>query len=47
MKGRGLTAMANGTPDFMRAKNATDIASQVGVTVPHQSFKKIVVITRS
>lgn len=31
--------MANETPDFMRARNATDIASQVSVTVPCQSFK--------
>lgn len=31
IKGRGLTALALETPDFMRAKNATDIASQVGV----------------
>lgn len=32
--------MANETPDFMRAKNATDIASQVSATVPCQPFKK-------
>ena len=30
--------MANETPDFLRARNATDIASQV--SVPCQSFKK-------
>lgn len=36
VKGRGLNAMANETPDFMRAKNATDIASQVSVTIPCQ-----------
>ncbi|XP_056649831.1 nebulin isoform X21 [Monodelphis domestica] len=29
VKGRGLTTMANETPDFMRARNATDIASQI------------------
>lgn len=37
--------MANETPDFMRARNATDIASQVSVTC--QSFKKVVAITRT
>lgn len=36
VKGRGLNAMANETPDFMRAKNATDIASQVSATIPCQ-----------
>ena len=30
IKGRGLTALALETPDYMRARNATDIASQVG-----------------
>lgn len=39
--------MANETPDFMRAKNATDIASQVSVSTPGQSFKKVVVTIRT
>lgn len=46
VKGRGLNAMANETPDFMRAKNATDIASQVSVTIPCQP-KGGKVITRT
>ena len=33
VKGRGLNAMANETPDFMRARNATDIASQVSGSI--------------
>lgn len=40
VKGKGLNAMANETPDFMRAKNATDIASQVSVSVSCQSSRK-------
>lgn len=47
VKGRGLNAMANETPDFMRARNATDIASQVSVSIPCQSFKKVVAILRT
>lgn len=39
--------MANETPDFKRAKNATDIASQVSVTILCQSFEKVAVITRT
>lgn len=34
IKGKGMLALATDTPDFMRARNATDILSQVGVT-PH------------
>lgn len=37
--------MANETPDFLRARNATDIASQVSVTTSYQSFRKVPVIT--
>ena len=42
--------MANETPDFLRARNATDIASQV--SVPCQSLKtkqnkKVAVIVRT
>lgn len=29
IKGKGLTDLALETPDYMRAKNATDIASEV------------------
>lgn len=32
IKGKGMLALATDTPDFMRARNATDILSQVGVT---------------
>lgn len=40
--------MANETPDFMRAKNATDIASQVSVPIScHSSKKKVTVIIRT
>jgi hypothetical protein len=35
--------MANETPDFMRARNATDIASQVSISNACQSFKKAIV----
>lgn len=31
IKGKGLSELALETPDFVRAKNATDIASQVCV----------------
>lgn len=31
IKGKGMLALATDTPDFMRARNATDILSQVGV----------------
>lgn len=34
IKGKGMLALATDTPDFMRARNATDILSQVGIT-PH------------
>lgn len=30
IKGKGMLALATDTPDFMRARNATDILSQVG-----------------
>lgn len=39
--------MANETPDFMRARNATDIASQVSATIRCQSFRKVVVTLRT
>lgn len=39
--------MANETPDFMRARNATDIASQVGVTISCLSFKRVAVLIRT
>lgn len=29
IKGKGMLALANDTPDFMRARNATEILSQV------------------
>jgi nebulin len=29
IKGKGMSALATDTPDFMRARNATDILSQV------------------
>lgn len=29
IKGKGMLALATDTPDFLRAKNATDILSQV------------------
>lgn len=29
IKGKGMLALATDTPDFMRARNATDILSQV------------------
>lgn len=45
VKGRGLNAMANETPDFLRAKNATDIASQVSVTISYESFRKVALIS--
>lgn len=32
IKGRGMLALATDTPDFLRARNATDILSQVGIT---------------
>lgn len=35
IKGKGMLALATDTPDFMRARNATDILSQVGVTPSH------------
>lgn len=34
IRGKGLTELALETPDFVRAKNATDIASQVCVNNP-------------
>lgn len=39
--------MANETPDFMRAKNATDIASQVSVPVHVNLPKKVTVIIKT
>lgn len=35
IKGKGMLALATDTPDFMRARNATDILSQVEVTPSH------------
>lgn len=35
IKGKGMLALATDTPDFMRARNATDILSQVGITPSH------------
>lgn len=32
IKGKGMLALATDTPDFMRARNATDILSQVSFT---------------
>jgi len=35
IRGKGLTELALETPDFVRAKNATDIASQVCVNISY------------
>lgn len=45
VKGRGLNAMANETPDFMRARNATDIASQVSIL--YQCLQKVIAVPRT
>lgn len=39
--------MANETPDFLRARNATDIASQVSVPCQSLKKKKVAVIIRT
>ncbi len=38
MKGKGMLALATETPDFLRAKNATDILSQVHKSSPTHHF---------
>lgn len=35
IKGKGMLALATETPDFLRAKNATDILSQVQIIKNH------------
>uniref|UniRef100_A0A3P9MGR8 Nebulin n=1 Tax=Oryzias latipes TaxID=8090 RepID=A0A3P9MGR8_ORYLA len=39
IKGHGMLALATDTPDFMRARNATDILSQVGLVLLNQAIR--------